>query len=358
MKHSRICVGLCLAGLLAAAAVQAGPVYVNGLVPNWEQPWYYPDPRVPPYDALGPGPDWAPGANSPFDAWCVPTSTAMLTGHWEDVRGVLVADGSADGNQGPGNFYAGPAWGMGPAWHDYVADGTGASPNSGFAAQRGNRPVNDLAWYVDTNRAGDPLLGNPGGIYAHKGTFYKDVAPGLSNYFVAQASVLAAQTSGVHPVFGGFNVPQLTNMLLAEVNANRTAIAHFSHWNIFGPQGPGNGNGTEQSEYDFDVNPSEFYIWGDATPGGPFDEEWNGDESGEGLGHAVTMVGYWLDPEGLVTHLFVHDNSPNTIRNVAVPLVDQAGNPMPLVAITTVIPEPATCGLLLVGLLVIALRRR
>jgi hypothetical protein len=73
--------------LLIAASASRGAVFVQGEVPDWNQPYSYVGPP------FGPGPNPAPGPGDPFDAWCGPLSAANVLGHWEDVRGVWVADG-------------------------------------------------------------------------------------------------------------------------------------------------------------------------------------------------------------------------------------------------------------------------
>lgn len=325
MKH--LTVGLGFAWLASAALAQT--VYVNGMAPNWDQPYDYPDA----FDASGPGPEPNPNQLDPWDAWCTPTSAAMVIAHWEDVRGFAgLADGFADGNQAripPG--YTGPLWNNAnnpELWHDRTADGSAA---------RGARPVNDFGWYMDTNRMGANL-----GNGAHVGTYYKDVAVGLNNFFAAvgaPAAGLSATTWGVNAVFGSVPVPVLAQMLKAEVDANRTAIAHFSYWNVLGPPGPGQGASTDSQESDFGYGD---YTWGNTQQGGLHGEQWNFEDGSEGLGHSVAVVGYTMSG-GAVTHLIVHDNWPQTVRNVRVPVGVQ------LVGITTVVPEPASMVGLLVG---------
>ena len=113
--HSIILLGFI--GLSVPAAGQ-GNVFIQGLAPDWDQPLDYPDSLG--FDLSGPMP-----GDPTWNAWCEPTAAACLIGHFEDVRNrTALADCSADGNPfkiPPG--YQGPAWGAGPAWHDYTADG-------------------------------------------------------------------------------------------------------------------------------------------------------------------------------------------------------------------------------------------
>jgi hypothetical protein len=192
---------------------------------------------------------------------------------------------------------------------------------------RGQRPVDDLGVYLDTN-------GHITG-WVHTGTFYKDVAPGLNQFFRAvnqapgkPARRLNAKTWGVHPMFGSVPLTRLIDILKLEVDNNRTAIAHFKHWNLLPngpPANPGTGDETGESQFE-----TEEYIFGDWVPGGCHEEEWNGYEGELGLGHAVLVVGYTQDIWGNVTHLIVHDNWFLTGRNVQVPVGPQ------LAAINTV----------------------
>jgi hypothetical protein len=209
-----------LVGFTSPASGQ-GNVFINGLAPDWEQPLDYPDP----FDFLGPV-----AGDMYWKAWCVPTAAAGLIGHWEDVKGRAgLADGSADGNQAKPAGYGGPKWGAGPAWHDYVADGW--KGKMGPNPMRGARPVDDLGVYLDTNGYISTLF--------HGGTWYKDVAPGLNQFFAAQgtgpgqpAANLKATTKGIHPAFGSWNFMQMAAALKVEIDNNRTAIAHFRHWNL------------------------------------------------------------------------------------------------------------------------------
>lgn len=297
--------------------------YIQGMAPNWEQPYDYPDL----FDGTGPGP-W-PGPGSAFEAWCTPTSAAMLAGHWEDrIYRMGMADGFADGNQGVLFGYSGIPWGGGPTWHDYCADGLGIGvhPLRGTGA----RAIEDIGWYLDTNNIGDPALPNG----PHTGTQLGDVAPGFSGYLQAvgtgvgqPAEGISVATFGVDPVFGAMPVLVMCQTVAMEIDRNRSVLGHFSYWNIIGPGGPGNGNGTEVKEQDFGYSD---YSWGTWNPNGPNGEKYNERTDYEGLGHTVLIVGYTMDDQGTVTHLIVHDNWPSTVRNVRIPVGPQ------LVAITVV----------------------
>ncbi len=294
--------------------------FIKGLAPDWGQPLDYPDT----FDPTGP-----PPLDTYWNAWCAPTSAAMLIGHWEDVKGWTgLADGSADGNQSIPFGYAGPLYGLGAAWHDRTADG---NPSGlGGHPMRGLRTVNDLGWHLDTNGSG--VNGVP-----HIGTFYGDMAPGLNSFFTAVnvnsppggiRGELKAKTLGIDPVFGGYSNQQLADILKNTIDRNNTAIAHFSYWNLLLSGPPASpGDGTEDEEDQFDIEEYHFWFW---WPFGPHNGYCNGVEDEGGLGHAVLVVGYTQNVWGMVTHLIVHDNDTTTQRNVKVPVGPE------LVAITLV----------------------
>jgi hypothetical protein len=309
MKTSFVILGL-IAGLCFPAVCQAGDVFISGLAPDWNQPLDYPDLFDPNNGPLAGDVFW--------NAWCAPTTAAMLVGYWEDMlnRNGL-ADGSADDNQfaiPPG--YGGPAFGMGAAWHDYTADGIAGG--MGGNGQRPFRPIKDHGWYMDTNGTGCNAI-------PKVGTWYKDVAPGLNSFFAAvgqgggqPAQNLSAATLGVHPFFGGWTVAQLAGFIKTEINNDRVVIAHFMHWSLNLQKTAKPGDGTEDSEDDFDL---EVYTFNANNPGGGgHGEVWNNSVDEYGLGHAVLVVGYSQDNNGNVTDVIVHDNWPSTERNVKVPV--------------------------------------
>jgi hypothetical protein len=354
-------VAVILLACLVVTANAVGPVntYVSGLVPNWDQPYDYPDA----FDGTGPG---AMPVNppQPWAAWCTPTAAAMMMGHWADVKGVpTTGDASADGNQGPGNVYGGVGWAAGASWHDYTADGTRPPPAPGPYPPGAQT---DIGWYMNTNNLGDNNLVVNIGV-PHAGTYVGDCAPGLNNFLADRGSPLAGNAATTF-VTGLTPVPALIATIKSEIDANRTVLGHFLWWVNpgSGPAGPGQGNGSETGESQFEAaTPTSFghYTFPSSNPGGgPNGAIWGG-SGPDGLGHTVTIVGY-TTTAGNVTDLIVHDNWPTTVRDVQVSVLMNGGPNgfFPLDAITTLVPEPGTWALLAGAALALAgwtaLRRR
>ena len=280
----------------------AAATFVSGLVPDWNQPYRYTAASL----NGGPGPDPASGgvANQ-WNDWCAPTSGANLAGHWTDARGIPVADSA----KFPRSTVA---WTAGPSWQDYLADGTVNRPLfllGGLPAQ-----TTDIGWYMDANYgvAYDVGLlksmgGYPFGDPPHSGTYLKDIHAGLQIFlngrysfsggvywltgtrgkvFFAGTDTTGAPILAPHPTLAS-----AFGEVMNEINNNRTLIASFAFWNLIpvavpplGSVGPTN---TESSYGGI------YYTWA-TTPGSTNaeDEVWNYDDTGSGLGHAVTVVGY------------------------------------------------------------------
>ena len=337
----------------------AAAVFVTGLVPDWNQPYRY----TPASPNGGPGPDPAPNVPNQWNDWCAPTSGANLAGHWTDVLGMPVADTTPfPGSTAP--------WPARPSWQDYLADGTVIRPL--FPAGVLPAQTTDIGWYMSANY--NYNLGNTWGGYfnepPHRGTYLQDIHAGLqvflnsrysfsSNFywltgtrgktFFAGTDTTGMPMSllGPHPNFGS-----AFGEVMNEINNNRTLIMSFAYWNLNGPAaqllavGPAN---TESGQGGW------YYTWA-TTPGttNAEDENWNLVDTGLGLGHAVTVVGYIPpgDPDDKGPQLFgqpmawviVHDNWISTLRNVIVPY-GSPGNPPPgwvsqWIANTTARPWP------------------
>jgi hypothetical protein len=309
--------------------------FVNGLVPDWNQPYRYNAPN-------GPGPEPWPGIANQWNDWCAPCSGANLVGHWTDARGIPVADQT--------NYpYSSVQWAVGPSWQDYLADGTAGRPLM-FPAGILPAQTTDIGWYMDTSYgiAFFPPISNGGypfGDPPHYGTYLKHIHAGLqiflnSRYsfsggvywltgtrgktFFAGTDTTGTAILGPHP-----SLASAFGEVMNEINNNRTFIASFAFWNLnaaavppLGSVGPTN----TESYYG-----GAYYTW--ATTAGPTnaeDEAWNYDDTGTGLGHAVTVVGYIAagDPNddkgpalglGPTDWVIVHDNWSSTPRNVIIP---------------------------------------
>jgi hypothetical protein len=324
--HTTLLSNLILLCLILSATTSAGPVFVPGFVPDWNQPYTY-DPSDPNCLSGGPGPDPTPGVVDPWNAWCAPTSAANVAGHWGDYHGMPVADGVACPNSAT-------AWAAGPDWQDYLADGTGLRPDPNDGSPPPLPPLNwptDIGYCMDTNQRGNPDFSNG----PHAGTYLKDIHAGLLMH-LQTLTTLGVWTTGTQGRgFAAGNAPAGGPAVLhpaaaaafaeivAEIDAGRAMIVCFSNWGIqlagYSPL-PGSGQG----EASFPVH---FYAFGRGN-GDPWenDEEWNYDDGAGGLGHAVTAVGYLmpgdaLNPEPGTPWVIVHDNVQQTPRNVAVPVI-------------------------------------
>jgi hypothetical protein len=282
--------------------------WVSGPIPDWNQPTWH---------GLH-GPNGGPAAGWP--AWCVPAAAANVLGHWEDARGEPAI---ADGIPYPGS---GAVWSNWPGYQDFLANGGPLRGHLSPAAP------DDPGWYLDTNNTGDPALGNG----PHKGTYLKDVSevPGGLNRFFKDLGKTSFRALTHGTVYSDAQALPLTNQaagfaeLMHETDWNRTAIAHFKHWNVLlltnGPPA---------------VMPPEARLteadWGlDYFTFGPYQSEsdpelgesWNGEQGDRAIGHAVTVVGYIpagsaddVSAQRNTDWLIVHDNWSITPRNVAVP---------------------------------------
>jgi hypothetical protein len=328
--------------------------FVTGLVPDWDQPYTY-------GPANGPS-DPNPALVNQWDDWCVPTCAADLAGHWTDVRGLPVADGTPF----PGSTVA---WAVGASWHDYQADGTVNRPAPQIAAGPLPVPTTDIGWYLDTNRGTpyDAGGGTMGGFFFnngnHNGTYLKDFHPGLQNflnsrYGLSGSVVWRSGTQGIG-FAAGVNAAGLAAQMhgnaasafaevMAEIDTNRTLILSFSYWNPV-PTGQSIAQTGTNSE---SALGGTYYTWGAAPPPGVTQgEDWNFYDNDNALGHAVTCVGYILHGDaddkwnqvglaGPTDWVIVHDNWSTTTRNVIIPFNFALGHGGSWVANTTVVPWP------------------
>jgi len=302
-------------------------VFVTGEVPDWDQPYTYVG------APHGPGPNPAPGAVDPYDAWCGPASASNLLGHWEDVRGVPSADGVTFALSTPPN--APIPWPGPPIWHDWDLGSLRPPPGPTPTSE------SDVAWFMDTNASGSTLRSNG----PHSGTYTKDLHVGLAELLVHAAvgsPGIGLWTTGTRAgsfalgtdASGAAATPHASAAsafaeIVGEINANRTAIVTWLHWNVsmVGSLPPSMGAMDESQfggdYYTFNAGPPPADPWGN-------DEVWPEDpiDPLQNLGHIVTAVGYIpaggpddINAPGNPTDwVIVHDNVAGTHRNVIVPL--------------------------------------
>ncbi|MHC5114929.1 MAG: hypothetical protein ACYTGP_10945, partial [Planctomycetota bacterium] len=251
-----------IVGAGLTATVTAQPALVP-LVPDWPQPIF------PTACCNAPG-----GAGGDYGAYCVPTAAANVIGLYRDTYGVAIADPLPYPN------YLG--YGS-PNFRDDLVDGF-------------NVPRQDLGWHLDTNGLG------VGGV-PHRGTFLSDVEGGLGSYFDSRLeSVSIRNYGGPAPsmpatLFRDFDTtctPQIAHTDAAayaeirrEIDAGRPLLGHWTHGH-YGPLTP-TGN-----IYEFAESTWLAEEWLVGPPPGSTDDEtgepWDPDL---GLGHTMTIVGYW-----------------------------------------------------------------
>ncbi|UCF43146.1 MAG: hypothetical protein JSV99_11295 [Planctomycetota bacterium] len=313
--------GLVAMVIVVACTCGAGfgaPVYIPG-VPDWDQP------------ALAAG--QSPAGS--WGAWCTPTATANIVGYYND-NGV---GGIGDSNV----FPATPPW-TDPDWQDDTADASGG-------------PRADLGWYFNTNDIG--LGGNPGSP-TYRGTKLEHILNGTagngglvgagSGYFPSAGltSVCVgnygsyALNAGVYAKFdtnrGEPNQVYHTDeagfvQIWLSIDGNRPLLGHFEHFELVGRTDVNDFNGF--SDFN-EVNDFDWADWGEAPIYGPngYTDEVTGEvwDPNRGLGHTVTIVGYWLggdagNPLG-ADAIIVHDNRDGRSGSGPLPLLlPWAGSP-------------------------------
>ncbi|UCF43147.1 MAG: hypothetical protein JSV99_11300 [Planctomycetota bacterium] len=207
-----------------------------------------------------------------------------------------------------------------------------------------------LGWYLNTNDHG--LGGNPGSP-GYRGTKRQHIVNGAtgnggligggSGYFPsAGLSEVCVAVYGSHTM--GPNEYAITDttgepdkadhndaaafiQIRASIDANRPLLGHFEHFHFQSK--------TRALDPNFGENPNyDHATWADANAF-PYEDEETGEvwDPNEGLGHTVTIVGYWLsedagNPLG-ADAIIVHDNADGTLPGpTALPLVlPWAGSP-------------------------------
>ena len=345
-----ILLALLLGGIVSDSLAAAK--FVNGCVPDWNQPYDYANPN-------GPGPDPVPNVPNQWNDWCVPTSAANLAGYWTDCHGVPVADTTAY----PGSTIA---WGAGPSWQDYLAD-SNRPPAQVFAGSLPSPPT-DIGWYLDTNRgvsyddgSGQLMGGFFFGNLHHNGTLLKDLDVGLQNFlnnrYGLSGSILwktgtqgigyaAGVNSAGLPAQIHANTASAFAEIKSEIDTNRTLILSFTYWNPV-PTNQSIAQTGTNTESQFG---GTYYTWGaSAGPTNVNGEEWNFYNDDSALGHAVTCVGYissndtydlYQGTTNATDWVIVHDNWSTTARNVIVPFKAFGPEGGTWVANTIAVPWP------------------
>lgn len=309
-------------GLLSSSPAGAVAKFVPGLVPDWVQPYNYPG-----AGGTGPGPRPILPPFT-FDAWCAPTSAANLIGHWEDAKSVLIADGAAFPGEGSA------IWPAADDWHDRKGDASRPAPGSGFLAA-----VTDVGWFMDTNNTGETRFGN--GL--HIGTYVKDIHAGLTNLLQRLRPGFRTGSQGRGFAIGlapdgspAASHPDAASAfaeIKSEIDAGRTMLISWTHWNVSaaGPPLPGSGGPGDES-----FHGGSYFNFGPFTPNDTHDnnEDWTAppEDIKQTLGHVATAVGYIPagspDDPGYPAGgggspsdwVIVHDNVSSTARNVIVAL--------------------------------------
>lgn len=186
-----------------------------------------------------------------------------------------------------------------------------------------------LGYFMNTNDTGSPDRIK----FLHSGTYNMDMEPGALEYVRwDMANPFPMMPDPTAPVLPpgktGYTWTVVThyaemlgelgfNMLRDQIDEGRPHVVSFMYWN---PED----TGLRFTDADTGQKITVF-AWGEPTTGSEDpEEEWNWQEGYEGIGHAVTVVGYvpdW-DPGESGTHMdyvIVHDNWASTPSYMAIP---------------------------------------
>ena len=182
-----------------------------------------------------------------------------------------------------------------------------------------------IGWFMDTNDQGNPGRENGTGRLSAKGTYGHDQWMGAQEYihFDSVNTFGYPNTIPKEKVGYSWDIQQgpFTPFmdLKAELDKQSPVKADFLYWNIFP-------TGNYLTDSLFSVDTVYIYEWGLLVGNsGSVDERdpqetWNLSEDPLGnIGHAVTVVGYLENYKADTSYVIVHDNWPNTPRNIAIP---------------------------------------
>ena len=259
-------------GICWLIVILVGNLSMAALIPN------VPDLQQPPTGSIG----------NPTNNACAPTSAANITMYWDTVM---------------------------------------LHPNAINVDARliGNTAADYLYYFMDTDNWGSPTRMNGTAYPPAVGTYNNDILPGFlelvrwdaAHPFLTPPPNLPTAKLGFDWIF---NADSLIGYgpHVAAINAGKPDIVCFKYWNPL-PTGV------------FVNDPSgariDFFQWGNQIQDWPNPvEHWNLNYFGEGIGHAVTGVGYFsnYDPDGpgplpLTNWIVCHDNWQGTPTNVAIP---------------------------------------
>lgn len=288
--------------LCTCETVLGVPEYISG-VPDWDQPVFAA----------------AQATGGPWGAWCVPAATANIIGYYDDKGVAGIGDGQP--------FPTTPPW-KDPVWQDETADANGGLRS-------------DPGWYFNTNDLG---LGSPS--TGHRGTKLQHIMDGAtgsggliggtpgppSGYFPTRGqnniTVGNLGADRMDPVvYGDFNTyggAQITHdyalgfsEIMLSIGASQPLLAHFDHFILAGK--------TRAS--DLNLGDYDWAPWG-TPPTFPSTDDASGEvwDPNQGLGHTVTVVGFWLgsdsnNPLTPTDAIIVHDNKDGTLASDPLPLV-------------------------------------
>jgi hypothetical protein len=274
----------CVLFAVLSVTVFAGAAMSQGIyIPN------VPDANQPPDTTLG-------GA---LDNYCAPMSAINITGYWDTVFGHTNAPGV----------------------------------NMGFALKKAAKY---MGYFMGTNGQGAPARWNnplaplPGTYPVDQDTgFCEYVRWDAANLFGTPPPVLPPSKRGYDWKFTytditlpGVSLSDGFRFCAAEIDSGHPVKIDFSYWNPV----PTGISYVDMASGDTIF----FYEWGDSVDHSDdpdHDEQWNWQLGQEGIGHAVTGVGYFrsYDPDGAGgpllpdDYMVVHDNWRDTAENVAIP---------------------------------------
>ncbi len=231
--------------------------------------------------------------------------------------------GSSIGNPGMNACAPASAANIAVYWDQVMAHTNALQVCAGFA---GATVADYLFYFMDTDDWGSPSRMNGTVMSPAPGTYNGDIAVGVLEFarwdsvslFTTPPPSLPAGKLGYDWITGvdssvGFN------WHAAEIDSGRPDIVSFGYWNPLpsGFMAPDDSTG----------EPIEFYTWGEeVSESHDPPETYNGLDGSEGIGHAVSGVGYLraADPDGpgplpTTDWIICHDNWMITGINVAIP---------------------------------------